>query len=143
MRVEIKSHHMDMIEYAKILKRSPVRDIPGAGRTLAECLTMSEEVFVGEIGGEPACVWGLIPPTILSDSAYLWLLCTDVVTAHQFIFIRHSQIVMERLLKIYPTIVGRCVVGQSKTIRWLKWLGAEFQYHGGPTLSFTIKARHG
>lgn len=143
MKVQITAGICQYDDYIRILRRSPVKDVPGAERTLRHCLTISEEVFFGEIDGAPACVWGLIPPTILSESAYLWLLCTDVVSDHTFVFVRKSQIVMEELRKRYPLIVGNCVASDTKAIRWLKWLGAEFQYHGGPTLAFTIRSNHG
>lgn len=143
MKVQITTGRQGSDDYLNILYRSPVRDVPGAERTLKHCLCISEEVFVGKIDDKLVCVWGLIPPTILSESAYLWLLCTDTVSDHTFVFARRSQIVMGELRKRYTLIVGNCVASDTKAIRWLKWLGAEFQYHGGPTLAFTIRSNHG
>jgi hypothetical protein len=74
-----------------------------------------------------ACIWGLVSPTVLSDSAYLWLLTTPVVDDHKFTFVRHSQLVLDRMLEDFPTIVGHVLADQTRSKRWLKWLGVTFE----------------
>jgi hypothetical protein len=106
------------------------------------CYLMSVSIWVGLIDGELACIWGLVPPSFMSNQAYLWLYTTNLIKEHQFILVRHSQVVMEGILEEYPTIVGHATVGDKKAIRWLKWLGAEFGYPQGTGLPFRIK-RHG
>jgi hypothetical protein len=106
------------------------------------CYTMSTAIWVGYIDEQIACIWGLIPPTFLSGQAYLWFLTTDVIKEHQFILVRHSQLVMEKMLEAYPSIVGHATVGDKKAIRWLKWLGAEFGYPQGTGVPFRIN-KHG
>ena len=127
---------------AEILRRSPVAKVPGAGEVLDYCLRRSI-TYQGRLGDEIACVWGLIPPTLLSDTAYLWLLTTDIIAEHKFLFIRYSQLFIEHMLTKYPVIVGDCFVENASAIRWLKWLGAEF----GPEIqgrrNFTIRAKNG
>lgn len=86
----------------------------------------SECCWLGKIDGEFACIWGLIPPTLLSSTAYLWLLVGEPVDRHKFVFVRHSQIEIRRMLDIYPTIVGHCDVRHKRSMQWLKWLGAKF-----------------
>lgn len=106
------------------------------------CYLMSVAIWAGVIDNELACLWGLVPPSLMSNQAYLWLYTTDVIKEHQFVLVRHSQRVMEDLLKEYPSIVGHATVGDKKAIRWLKWLGAEFGYPQGTGLPFRIK-KHG
>jgi hypothetical protein len=106
------------------------------------CFTMSTDIWVGFIDDEIACIWGLVPPTFLSGQAYLWLYTTDVIKEHSFVLVRHSQRVMEEMLKEYPSIVGHATVGDKKAIRWLRWLGAEFGYPQGTGMPFRIK-KHG
>jgi len=102
------------------------------------CLLMSTYIWIGLIDGKLACIWGLIPPTLMSNQAYLWLYTTDVIEEHQFILVRHSQLVMEEMLKRYPSICGHAIVGNDKAIRWLKWLGARFGEPQGKGLPFRI-----
>lgn len=96
------------------------------GPKLAGLVHSSVDVQVGYIDDELACVWGLQPPTLLSDRAYLWLYVTDVVQEHTFTFIRQSQIAVQRMLETYPMLYGRVEVGNIKAIPWLRWLGATF-----------------
>lgn len=104
-------------------------------------LSAASEVWVGTIDGELACILGLIPPTILSDCAYLWMFHTEAVKGHEFIFVRYSQRMVEHFLKSYSTIVGHTTVTETRSIRWLKWLGAEYGPQEGDLVPFVIKAR--
>jgi hypothetical protein len=77
----------------------------------------------------------------MSDQAYLWLYHNELVDAHKFAFVRHSQIHMQRMLKIYPTIIGDCLISNESGRQWLKWLGAVFTVPNGPLVPFYIKAK--
>lgn len=126
-----------------IVRRSPVSHVADAERTLRECMKRSIEVRYGMLDGEVACMWGLIPPTLLSDQAYLWLLTTDIVTEHKFLFVRHSQRYVEEALHIFPNIIGDVIVGNKQALRWLRWLGAEFAAPVDGRIPFTIRTKHG
>ena len=104
------------------------------------CFDMSTSMWIGLIDGQLACMWGLIPPTLMSNQAYLWLYTTDVIKEHQFVLIRHSQLVMEEILKRYKCVCGHVVMGSgdSKSVRWLKWLGAKFGEPGERGVPFRI-----
>ena len=108
-----------------VVSRSPVAKAPNAEQILKRWLRTSEEVWLGMHDEEVACVWGLAPPTTISNRAYLWLLTTDLVDQHKFLFVRHSQLVIEDALKRYPMIVGNVAVGNTSARKWLRWLGAE------------------
>ena len=122
-----------------LIARSPFRDDPGAEGVLKECLWRSETVRYGLVDGRVACVWGLIPPTLLSDSAYLWLLTTDIVVEHKFLFVRNAQIYVEDMLKRYPILYGG--VGDPRAVRWLKWLGAEIGHPIRGQVPFVIRRK--
>lgn len=110
---------------------------------LRKWLISSTDVWIGYVDEKALAVWGLVPPTLLSDRAYLWLWTTQHLVEHQLMFIRHSQRAVAEMLKRYPLIVGHAVVGNDKAIRWLRWLGAEFSRPQGQTLQFEIRAKHG
>lgn len=84
--------------------------------------------------------WGLIPPTILSNQAYMWLYTTEHLKEHVFVFVRHSQRAVKILLEQYPNIVGHCAVNNHRAHQWLKWLGAEFGEPNDRFVPFVIKA---
>lgn len=131
------------VDLRDVLLHSPVASVLGAEEILRECMYRSIEVRYGLVDSEVACMWGLIPPTLLSTTAYLWLLTTDIVAEHKFLFIRHSQRYIEEALNIYPTIIGDCLVGNRAAKRWLQWLGAEFTEPVGGRIPFTIRAANG
>ncbi len=105
------------------------------------CVRISAELWHGTIDGQTACVWGLIPPSLLSTQAYLWLHTTELVNGHQFIFVRYSQRMVEILLNEYDSIIGHVRVDSPRSIRWLKWLGADIGEPTGAALPFSIKKK--
>jgi hypothetical protein len=111
--------------------------------TLHRCIMASSVVWTGYADDEPICMWGLVPPTLLSASAYLWLLTTEQIKDHQFALVRHSQIEMEKMLEAYPLIVGHCDLRHPNSVRWLKWLGAVFDTSQGPMAPFMIEKKNG
>lgn len=129
------------INLQDVIRRSEVAHIPEAEDILRDCMYRSIQVRVGLVDNTVACVWGLIPPTILSDSAWLWLITTDIVAEHKFLFVRHSQRYIEEALKEYPTILGDCLIDNVPARRWLKWLGAEFSVPVGGRVPFVIRKK--
>lgn len=108
------------------------------------CRIMSAECWCGYVGDKLICCWGLIPPSLLSTQAYLWMHSTPAVRDHQFLLVRHSQRIIEDALRRYDTIIGDCFLSASDSIRWLRWLGAEFGEPTGVLIPFVIKkAKHG
>ena len=107
------------------------------------CQSMSMEMWTGWADNELVAVWGLIPPSLISNQAYLWMHATDAVKDHTFLFVRHSQRMVERMLLHYETIVGHCVISAKDSIRWVKWLGGEFGDYDGQLVPFTIRRKHG
>lgn len=105
-------------------------------------VAVSTMVWAADLDGELLGVWGLIPPTLLSDQAYLWLHTTEAVQEHEFVVVRRSQIELKKMLEIYPRIVGQCLIGETRSIRWLRWLGAEFGDHDGRLVPFVIERKN-
>ncbi len=102
----------------------------------------SEVLWIGSNDGVALCIYGLIPPTLLSDRAYLWLYTTPHFTTHQFMFVRHSQRVVADMLQHYPILVGHCETSNRRAQRWLRWLGAVFGPEvEGKVLPFEIRSR--
>ena len=130
------------LDWSGVLMHSAHAKNPNARPILLHALAASEVAYIAKYNGEVMCVWGLIPPTLLSEAATLWLLPTDLVTEHQFIFVRHSQLVVEKLLKRYPIIIGTTAQDNKRAIRWIKWLGGEYTgaTHKG-WLSFVIRKK--
>ena len=130
------------IDVRDIIRCSPVADIFGADVKMLKALDQSLVSWMGRVDGEVVCVWGLIPPTILSSQAHLWLLTTDKVEGHQFLFVRYSQLMVEKMLEDFEMLVGKCNVNQHKSIKWVRWLGATFGEPDGDWVPFCIRRKH-
>ena len=106
--------------------------------TFKRFVLVSSKLRAGVVDGKLICLWGLVPPTMLSDRAYLWMHTTDEAEKHEFLLVRHSQIEVRKMLEEYPRIVGQCELAATRSIRWLKWLGAVFGDHDGKLVPFEI-----
>lgn len=131
------------MSYLDAVQRSPVADVPDAMKVMGEYWWSSSDIWVGYMNDEIACIWGLCPPTFLSTNAHLWLLTTNLIDEHRFLFVRWSQRYIEEMLEIYPEITGYCAVDNTRAQRWLKWLGAEFAYPCDGFVPFTIRKHNG
>lgn len=108
---------------------------------LLEMIDTTANLYVGFISRKIVCIWGLVPPTLLSNSAYLWLYTTERIKDHEFIFVRKSQIAVEEMLTMYDTVYGYTASNNHRAIKWLRWLGAEFEHSEGKMLNFTIRKK--
>lgn len=95
-------------------------------RALESCTSFASHLWIGYIRSRPVCAWGLVPPTLLADRAYLWLYAAPAVDEDKFIFVRNSQRVLEEIRALYPTIHGVTRVADPRAIRWIKWLGGKY-----------------
>lgn len=138
MTVKIASSDVHMVRRLIASSKSLTLD---EARSLDISLAITDNVWVGMYNDQVACAWGVIPPTLLSDQAYLWLYATEAVKAHEFLFVRYSQRVVELLLEEYPLITGMTDPQMPGSIRWLKWLGAKFGEPIGRYVPFTIRKR--
>lgn len=114
-------------------------EMPDADRhVFNQCVMASFPLFVGEVDGEIACVWGLISPTILSDTAYIWLYTTELIEDHKFMFIRRSMLEVEKLRKEYSVIAGHVAIGNDSAQKWLTILGAKMKDKENGLIRFTM-----
>lgn len=108
----------------------------------ASVLSRTQVVYGGFYHNEIKCIWGLITPTLLSNEAYLWLhVLVEDLEDCKFVFVRHSQRVIEELLTDYALITGHCEVGNEQAIEWIRFLGAKFMDPVDGLIQFVIRRR--
>lgn len=76
--------------------------------------------------GEFVCLFGMHPLGLLSDTALIWMLGTDLIERNKGAFIRHSKEYIQTMLTVSPVLMNWCDVRNKKTIRWLKLMGFTF-----------------
>lgn len=123
--------------------RASVNLTPYDEAMVTKCIAVSPYLWRGIIDGGLACVWGLIPPTLLSSQAYLWLFTTPLAEQHQFVLVRYSQLMVQEMLKHFDLLVGHGIIGNDRGNRWLRWLGAEFGEPKGKMIPFVIRKKNG
>lgn len=107
-------------------------------RSFERCLSATTLIWCGKLEDEVRWIWGLIPPTLLSFEAYVWLHVIEPAEEHQFMIVRQSQRFLEKALERYPIIIGHCEVGAKQSIRWMKLLGASFGEPDEKAIPFRI-----
>lgn len=140
MKVEIRNARYGEVHEA--LSLSKLHKISGMEIRLDYMALLSQYVWVGRVDGEIACVFGVIPPSVLSTTAYLWSISTDKVDDHKFLFVRYSQRMIERIHREFPRIIGHANPGDDRSIRWLKWLGAVFGEITEKGIPFVIERKN-
>ncbi len=109
--------------------------------TMQRSMKNSSHLWLARHGDAIPCVMGTIAPTLLSDTAYLWFYSTPDFTTHRLYFARISRHIVTEALSHYPSLWGHCMQSSPKSIRWLRWLGADFHPPQGPALPFELKAK--
>lgn len=85
---------------------------------------LSSDIIVAMFDSQPLCFIGLIPQTMVSESAYVWMITTEAGAEHKLIIARHAREFLNRLYTKYSTLFGHCF--ELKSENWLRSLGAEF-----------------
>lgn len=140
MSVTIVHNHKGDID--NLIRRSHVSEVPDARIKLIAFMAASDEVWTGLWKGDIACMFGIISPSLLSDKAYIWMLWTDLVEKHKFVFVRHSQMWLEDLQDRYPIVYGHVECSRPRAKAWLQWLGAKFGSPDEGCIPFEIRKSH-
>lgn len=119
--------------YSEYLSMLPVSD----QETMARSLGNSTDAWVAYDRDAVVAFAGVIPPTILSETAYFWLYTTSHFASHRLTCTRISRRLVEDVLNRYPVLVGHCT---ERSSRWLRWLGATLGLAQGSLIPFRIEA---
>lgn len=99
---------------------------------LLEGFTHSMICLTVEYHEAPVAMFGIVPHTILGNTATIWLLGSDKIVEIQRAFAKYSRHFIDMFLVYYPHLSNYVDVQNRQSIRWLRWCGAEF----GPIASY-------
>lgn len=117
------AHVREALARLRDFDREHIRQHEAPDQSLVDEIRRANFASAGLIDGEVACVWGVRADTILNDSAYFWMLTTRLVDEHPFIFVRHSQLMAQKILKDFSRLHGWVLEDNHRSIKWLRWLG--------------------
>ncbi len=110
-------------------------------KCLLRCSQVASRLWVGTIDGKVVCLLGLVPPTLIADYAYLWMHVTDDLKGNEFIFVRHSQMAIQKALEHFTRVIGHCEVSNRKARKWIEWMGGAFGKAHGKLIPFTFERK--
>lgn len=97
---------------------------PGAEReTLQKAMRDSSLMWVGTVDGEVACMFGVVPVSLLGGQGVPWLLGTPLIDKNRGAFIKRNRAYIARMLDACPHLVNIVDARNIKSIAWLKRMG--------------------
>lgn len=106
----------DILECKRLFGREP-------RLSLWDGYLYSDICFAAEEGGEVFAVGGVMTKSLLSGGGIAWLLGTDKLESVWYAFARESRRVAEELTREYGVLENFVDASNTKSIRWLEWLG--------------------
>ena len=100
---------------------------PDPVEALTQSLRASTVSWTGCADGEPGCIFGVVPISMISGIGSPWLLGTEIIPQNAGAFIRHSRPYIHTMLREYPQLFNFVDVRNRKAIAWLKRSG--FKLH--------------
>jgi hypothetical protein len=95
-------------------------------RALDISVRLCPEPLLGIINGEPVSIWGVNPGSLATGHGIPWMLGTDKLDRYA----KHWLPVARRALNYsangYNILENYVDVRNRKSVRWLKWMGFEF-----------------
>lgn len=77
------------------------------------------------VNGEPACIFGVTPASLLTGVGTPWMLATPKLHRIERAFVRLSRPVVDSMQALFPLLVNYVDNRNASTLRWLAWLGFE------------------
>ena len=102
-----------------------------------EVIEASRDIWVGRWNGKVVLVWGLIPQSLISDTAYVWSASTPEVRHCAKALLKLSRQWVREVQAEFTILTGFC---ECKT-SWLSHLGAEFRPGIRQFYEFQIRAK--
>lgn len=97
-----------------------------AGELLEEFIRRSSECFLVLYGTEPAALFGVSAPCLLSDRACVWLLSARAVPKMRVSFVRLARRAVKRFLSAYAELYNFTDARYRTAVRFIKRLGGRF-----------------
>lgn len=136
-----------------IIRQADIEELWASNRVTPEyALTVgiqtSSAAWTGLVDGQPVCVFGVAPASMLSAVGVPWMVGTSEIDKHAKAFLRRNKSYVNQMLSLYNYLVNDVDSRNTRAITWLKWLG--FTIHdarphgpdGVPFHRFDMRANH-
>ena len=96
-------------------------------QALAKGFAESTLCLTVEVEGHPVGMFGIVPQTILSKTASIWLLGSSEIEKIQKTFLKNSRKFIDLFLSYYPYLENFVSCERKRTLKWLKHIGATIE----------------
>lgn len=83
-----------------------------------------------EVNGEPAALFGLVAPSLVSDEVFLWMMVTKAANRYPIALARKSWQFLDDLSGAFQRIIVMHDPRMKAARRWLRWLGFRTSHTG-------------
>ena len=122
---------MDAYFFAPRLRSSDVLELQATGfeplRGLTSSYRLSTSCWSASVDGNIAAMWGCGPRNLVFGEGVVWLLTGPEVESHFVRFLRESLKWKKEMMRTYSTLRNQIDVRNKLALRWVEWLGAEFE----------------
>ncbi len=140
--VPVEPWHIDHV--AKRIRPEDAAEIWASSHSLAKPaiargVSTALVAWTGLVDGEPVCIFGASPFSLLTGGGTPWMLATPKLERVERIFIRLSRPVVQTMRDCFPLLVNYVDNRNVKAHRWLAWLGFKLEEprpHGVEGLPF-------
>lgn len=114
---------------APLLREADRLEVQRAGYTVEKAIedsfARSDEVWIAELDGKPACLLGVGLVSILGNVGAPWFLSTDIMDcwSAKRALLTYSPEYISLFLDRYDMLVNYVDAKYAKALRWLEWLG--------------------
>lgn len=132
LEAEIRPPSVDEIEYIiENLRDQDRKEIAAShGKHAYRMLrdTVSDpETRVGIANGDPICLFGVTPKSVIGGGGTPWMVSTEDIKRHKVVFLRHSSAWVRSMRQKYGHLSNYVDDRNTVSKRWLRWLGFEFE----------------
>lgn len=120
-----------------------IRDHADPLAVIRQSLAGASHAWAWMIDGEPACIFGVSPRSLVGGTAFAWFLATDAIATDLRTFLLGSREMVRMMQGLYPRIEGMVDARYTQSVRWIRRLGFQFgdtiAHNGIPVLTFTLE----
>jgi hypothetical protein len=92
-------------------------------RAIETGLLVTPDARTALFDGEPACVFGVNPGSLLGGAATPWMVGTGLLERYPLAFLRRSRPVVADWAARYTVLANHVDARNTFAVAWLRWLG--------------------
>ena len=96
-------------------------------QAMQDGFNMSVKAWTIMQDGVPIGMFGVSSVSVLGNTGIPWLLGTDAMLKIRRQFIRESMRYLDEVMALYPRLVNFIHAGNVQSLRWLMWMGFDFE----------------